>query len=162
MRLFTWLFLASLSLVLMVQLQLIDAPLRSPETPYGIVGLELAFTAARAARMLAVWKSMDVLEAALVGIGVDLVFMVVYPFMLRSWVTLLRGDSRVCRAVLVCIPLDAIENFALWRMIDSGASTSMALLAGIAASLKFVLLLLTVAYCVGVLFRRLFHRPAHV
>ncbi|MEN9592463.1 MAG: hypothetical protein RJA21_930, partial [Gemmatimonadota bacterium] len=49
MRFFGWLFLATLSLVLMVQLRLIDGALASPDTPWGIVGFELAFTRDRAA-----------------------------------------------------------------------------------------------------------------
>lgn len=161
MRFFAWLFLASLSLVLMVQLQLIDAPLRSPDTPFGIVGFELAFTAARSSQMLAMWRSMDVLESARVSLGVDVAFLLVYPFMLRSLVLLLRGSAGMGRAVLACIPLDAIENLALWRQVESGSSGGLALVAGVTASFKFLLVFATVAWCVGTLFRRLFHRPAH-
>lgn len=71
MRFFGWLFLATLSLVLMVQLRLIDGALTSPDTPWGIVGFELAFTQVRAAEMLRVWDSMGVRESALVSLGVD-------------------------------------------------------------------------------------------
>ena len=53
MRFFGWLFLATLSLVLMVQLRLIDGALASPDTPWGIVGFELAFTRDRAAAIIA-------------------------------------------------------------------------------------------------------------
>ncbi|WP_373058876.1 hypothetical protein [Gemmatimonas sp.] len=170
MRLLGWLFLATLSLVLMVQLRLADGALTSPETPWGIVGFELAFTQVRAAEIMRVWRSMGVTEGALVSLGVDVAFLLVYPFMFRSLVQLLRRDdgstlqsvgARLASAVLVCIPLDALENALLWRMLVAGASTPLALVAGVAATIKFLLVLITAAWCAGALFRRLFPRPAH-
>jgi hypothetical protein len=170
MRFFGWLFLATLSLVLMVQLRLIDGALTSLDTPWGIVGFELAFTRDRAAAIIAVWRSMGVTESALVSLGVDVAFLLVYPFMFRCLVQLLRCDDGsafqrlgppLSAAVLVCIPLDAIENALLWRELVAGASTPLALAAGVAASSKFLLLLVTAAWCVGALPKRLFPRPAH-
>jgi len=170
MRFFSWLFLATLSLVLMVQLRLIDGALMSPDTPWGIVGFELAFTRERAAAIIAVWRSMGVTESALVSLGVDVAFLLVYPFMFRSLVQLLRRDDGsafqrlglpLSVAVLACIPLDALENALLWRELVAGASTPLAAAAGIAASIKFLLILVTVAWCVGALPKRLFPRPSH-
>jgi hypothetical protein len=170
MRFFSWLFLATLSLVLMVQLRLIDGPLTSPDTPWGIVGFELAFTEVRAAEMLSVWRSMGVTESALVSLGVDVAFLLVYPFMFRSLVQLLRRDdgsafqrlgTRLSAAVLACIPLDALENALLWRELVAGASSPLAAAAGVAASIKFLLVLVTAAWCVGALPKRLFPRPTH-
>lgn len=170
MRFFVWLFLATLSLVLMVQLRLIDGALTSPDTPWGIVGFELAFTRVRAAEMLSVWDSMGVKDSALVSLGVDVAFLLVYPFMFRGLIQLLRRDdgsdfqrvgARLATAVLACIPLDALENALLWRELVAGASTPLAVTAGLAASVKFLLVLLTVAWCVGTLLTRLFPRPAH-
>jgi hypothetical protein len=170
MRVLRWLFLATLSLVLMVQLRLIDGALTSPDTPWGIVGFELAFTKVRAAEMLSVWRSMGVTESALVSLGVDVAFLLVYPFMFRSLVQLLRRDdgshvqrygARLSGAVLACIPLDALENALLWRALVTGASTPLAAAAGVAASIKFLLVLVTAVWCVGALVQRLFPRPAH-
>jgi hypothetical protein len=170
MRVLRWLFLATLSLVLLVQLRLIDGALTSPDTPWGIVGFELAFTSTRATAIMAVWRSMGVTDNALVSLGVDVAFLLVYPFMFRSLVQLLqRGDgsafqrfgARLSAAVLACIPLDALENALLWRELAAGASTPLALAAGMAASIKFLLVFVTAAWCVGALVQRLFPRPAH-
>jgi hypothetical protein len=170
MRVLRWLFLATLSLVLLVQLRLIDGALTSPETPWGIVGFELAFTEGRATGMLSVWQSMGVTDSALVSLGVDVVFLLAYPFMFRSLVQLLRRDdgsgfqrlgARLSSAVLLCIPLDALENALLWRELAAGASTPLALTAGMAASIKFLLILVTAAWCVGALSKRLIPRPSH-
>lgn len=163
MRFFGWLFLATLSLVLMVQLRLLDGALMSPDTPWGIVGFELAFTRERAAAILAVWRSMGVTDGALVSLGVDVAFLLVYPFMFRSLVQLLRRDDGsafqrlgppLSAAVLACIPLDALENALLWRELVAGASTPLVLAAGVAASLKFLLVLVTAAWCGAALIRR--------
>ncbi len=154
----------------MVQLQLADGVLTSPDTPWGIVGFELAFTQRRAAEIISVWSSMGVTESALVSLGVDVAFLLVYPFMFRGLVQLLRRDdgsdfqrvgARLALAVLLCIPLDGLENALLWRMLVAGASTPLALIAGVAATLKFVLILVTAAWCAGALFKRLFPLPAH-
>lgn len=170
MRLLRWLFLATLSLVLMVQLRLIDGTLTSPDTPWGIVGFELAFTREQAAAFIAVWRSMGVTESALVSLGVDVAFLLVYPFMFRSLVQLLRRDdgsnfqrigARLSAAVLACIPLDALENALLWRELVAGASAPLAVAAGVAASCKFLLVLVTAAWCAGALVQRLFPRPTH-
>jgi len=170
MRFFGWLFLATLSLVLMVQLRLTDGALTSPDTPWGIVGFELAFTQVRAANIISIWRSMGVTETALVSLGVDVAFLLVYPFMLRGLVQLLRRDNgstfqrvgaRLATAVLLCIPLDALENALLWRELVAGASTPLAVAAGLAASVKFLLVLVTVAWCAGALVQRLLPRPTH-
>jgi hypothetical protein len=160
MRFLSWLFLATLSLVLAVQLRLIDGALTSPDTPWGIVGFELAFTRERAAAIIAVWRGMGVTQNALVSLGVDVALLLVYPFMLRSLARLLRSDdgsgyqrlgARLSTLVLICIPLDALENALLWRELVAGASTPLALAAGVAASLKFLLIVVTAGWSIGAL-----------
>lgn len=170
MRFFGWLFLATLSLILLIQLSLADLALRSPETPWGMVGFALAFTPDRAGAIIEVWRGRGVTENALVILGLDVAFLLVYPFMLRGLVHLLRRDqasaterrgARLSTVVLLCIPLDALENATLWRMLVAGASAPLALVAGIAATIKFLLVLMTVAWCVGALVRRLSPRPSN-
>jgi hypothetical protein len=144
-----WLFLATLSAILLLQLRGLDEPLRTPDTPQGIVGFELAATRTEAARMLAAWRSAGVLEAAKVSLGVDMGFLLAYPFFLRSTVGLLRrrvragrlarGGDLLARAVLACIPLDLVENLLLWRMVDGGATAWGAGAAAACAGVKFLL-----------------------
>ena len=168
-RLLTWLFFATLSLILLLQLRGIDAPLTAV-TPGGIVAYELAFTAPRAGAMLDTWRIAGVTESARVSLGVDVGFLLVYPWFfwwsvrllhtprfVRAGSALDRLGARLGVAVLVCMPLDAIENWCLWRMIENGASAPQAALAGSAASLKFLLLLVTSVWCLVVLSRRFTH-----
>jgi hypothetical protein len=169
-RLLTWLFFATLSLILLLQLRGIDAPL-SAVTPGGILAYELAFTADRSKAILDLWRIAGVTESARVSLGVDVGFLLVYPWFFWLSVRLLRIPRFVVTgstmdragavlgwAVLACTPLDAFENWALWRMIEDGPSGTLAMLAGVAASAKFVLVLATALWCLVALSRRFVNR----
>ncbi len=166
MRFFGWLFLATLSMVLMLQLRTLDSGLRTQDTPRGIIGYELAFSRDRAELILETWRNHGVLETARVSLGLDVAFLLVYPiFLAMSVQSLLSAPwmvnpvfSRMGRAlgwgILLCIPLDALENVLLWQMISSGASGGRALLAGIAATAKFLLVITTAVWSLMALGRR--------
>lgn len=166
-RAFVWLFFATLSLILLLQLRGLDGPLAAV-TPGGIVAYELAFTAERARGILDIWRIAGVTEQARVSLGVDVGFLLVYPWFFRYTVRLLRSPrfstpgttfDRLGQiletAVLACMGLDALENWLLWRMLETGATNSGAALAGGAATLKFLLVLLTTLWCLTALSRRL-------
>lgn len=91
---FRWFFFASASFVLLLQLRGFDSALITPSTPYGILGYEIAFTAARAEEILVVWRSMDVLDTVRASLGVDMVFLLVYPWFFRSSIRLLLDRHR--------------------------------------------------------------------
>ncbi|MBL0173384.1 MAG: hypothetical protein IPP90_22385 [Gemmatimonadaceae bacterium] len=172
MRLLTWLFFATLSLILMLQLRGFDETLRTVDTPGGIVGYELAWSATQASTYLDAWRLADALEIAKVSLGIDFAFLLAYPLMFATGVALLlrvppavtfdRVGAVLRRAVLLCIPLDATENLALWRMIDHGASDTLAHLAAACASVKFLLVIVTALWCLAAVFRRfILRRPTH-
>lgn len=164
MRILTWLFFATLSLILLLQLRGFDSDLRTPDTPNGIVGYELAWSAANAEPMIAAWRANDVIETAKVSLGVDFVFLVAYPLMFATGIGLLvrtpaivKFDivgARLARVVLLCIPLDAIENLVLWHMLNVGATNTLAHLATICASIKFLLVIVAAMWSVMALARR--------
>ena len=164
-----WLFFATLSVILMFQLRGFDASLKEA-APGGIVGYELAWSAAGANEYLSAWRSADLLETAKVSLGVDFAFLLAYPLMFATGIGLLirrpvlgafdRFGDVIRNAVLLCIPLDAIENLALWRMIDHGASDGLAHLATICASIKFALVIIAALWCISALARRFTSRPS--
>ncbi len=142
----------------MVKLQHIDGFLKSPITPAGIVGFELAFTRERAAFMLHAWTANGVLASARESLRLDFAFLLAYPVSLglgcriltrrnASWFD--RVGRQLSNAVFACIPLDAIENVALLRMLDSGASSGMTRLVGIVATIKFALVLSAVVFLIA-------------
>jgi hypothetical protein len=158
-----WLFFASLSIILLLQLRGLDSTLISPETPYGIVGYELAFTASRAQGILSAWRGMDVLETVRVSLGLDVAFLLVYPWLFRTSAQLLRkhngtGFDRLggwlALWVLACTPLDLTENLVLWRMLETGVTSWGAALAGTVATIKFLLVLAAGLWCLVALSRR--------
>lgn len=165
MRLFGWAGLGTLSIIMLLQLRGMDAPLRTPTTPQGIVGYELAFTPARAGAMLTTWRALDRVEPLRVSLGFDVVFLLVYPWFLRRSIQLVQERRRamaspdqwartaapLALAVLCCTPLDAIENALLWRMIEHGPTLTVTMAAGVAASLKFALVLVALLWCGGAL-----------
>jgi hypothetical protein len=163
MRILGWLFCATLALVLFIQLRSLGSPLITETTPHGIVGYELAFSAARASEMITAWQNAGVIENARVSLGVDFAFLLAYPaFFFFSVRLLQRTDGSRLQAigtwlggaVLACAPLDAIENLALWRMLSHGATSLLAATAGIAASVKFALVIATAMWCLMALARR--------
>ncbi len=162
---FRWLFFAILSLVLFLQLRGFDESLRGEQSPRGIVGYELAWSREGADMYLTAWRQTDALETAKVSLGVDFAFLIAYPLMFTSLIGLLLGSQRseamlragalLKRAVLLCMPLDAAENLALWRMIDHGASDGLAHLATVCASVKFLLVIAAALWCVAAIGARL-------
>lgn len=168
MRLFGWTGLGTLTIIMLLQLRGMDAPLRTPETPLGVVGYALAFTPARADAMLSTWRSLDRLEALRVSLGFDVVFLLVYPWFLRRSIHVVNGWRRpaesahrweraghiLAMAVLACIPLDALENALLWRMMTPPPTALLTMTAGIAASIKFALVVASLVWCLATLVTR--------
>lgn len=166
MRFVGWFFLATLSFVLMGQLTVLGAPLKVPEAPVGIVSFELAFTAARATAIVDAWRGQGLLETARVHLGLDVAFLLVYPWVLFTGIRLLASapqtpspsrfetlGHRLAWLVLLAAPLDGLENLLLWQTIASGATLARSLLAGTAATLKFLLAALALLWCLAAMGR---------
>jgi hypothetical protein len=140
--------------LLSVALSAIGGPLVTSAAPAGIVSFELAGEGARAGRILDSWSPFA-RERAMLSLGLDYLYLVVYPawFSLacallarRSAGSLARVGALLCWAVLAAGLFDAVENAALIRMLDAGASEAAAQLARACAAVKFSLLLAAAAY----------------
>lgn len=178
MRILTWLFFATLSLILLLQLRGIESDLRTPDTPYGMTGFELSWSTSRADSTMQAWQRAGVTETAKVSLGVGMVFVLAYPILLAASIALLQGAPRsipgeaptasafatsgraLRRAVLIAIPLGIVENLLLWRMLDVGATPWLAHLATACAIAKFVLALLAGGWFLLALGERLASRFA--
>lgn len=134
-----------------VTLHIIDAPLRTPEAPYGIVSFELAWSSAGAGRMRDSWDDHARLHAAF-GLGFDYLFLCAYGAL--AWSLLrLRALALACaqrpRWARACASLapaawaaagcDALENAALWRVLADPAAP-WPMLAAALATAKFMIL----------------------
>lgn len=143
--------------------------------PGGIVPFELSFTTGRAFEQVAAWRAAGALDAARDTLRLDYAYLAVYwvPLAVAAvavgdW---LRRRGRVARlarlaeaaawAPVVAALVDAVENLALLRILDLGGdATSQAAftaavpaalpaVAGVAAALKFGLLLAAASYIVA-------------
>jgi hypothetical protein len=161
-----------LFVTLTVWLYQLDRALHTEAAPQGIVSFELARTGDKSRAILASW-SPQAREAAMLLQGLDYLYLVVYPV----WLSLLglslserlggtwqKIGLWVSMAVLLCAPLDAIENHALIVQIMRGPSDDLAARAWLCATMKFTLLFAVWAYLAtagaAALARRLAARPA--
>jgi hypothetical protein len=170
MRIFTWLFFATLSIILFLQRLSFNADLKTPATPYGIIGYELAWSPEHAQTIITEWRANDVIETARVRLGIDFAFLLAYPVLLSLGVRLLSGRARLtsagpntpfqqagfwlARGVLVCIPLDIIKNLMLWHMLNVGATGALSHLATACAIFKFLLAGVTILWSLVALTHR--------
>jgi hypothetical protein len=141
----TMLALLALTLALVAALVAIDASLRSPVTPLGVVSYELCAWDGSCAAALEAYRPVR-LEAGM-SIGLDYLFMPAYASALgAALVFAARGRMRrlasgLAWAVTLAALLDAIENAALYAMLATGeAGPTLAWTATLPATIKLVIL----------------------
>jgi hypothetical protein len=145
--------ITAVGLAVWLLLSVANAPLKTAPAPWGIVSLELAGTAERATAIVASWGPKQ-REAAAFGLGLDFLFLFLYPIAisLALRITAERvapvrpGWGRVGRTLSLMVPvataLDAVENVALWRILQLGAADAVVAVATGAAAIKFGLVIL--------------------
>ena len=142
-------------LALTIALWLVDRRITA-DSPHGIVAYELARTEVAASEILDSWDSRARLYAAF-SLGLDYLYLVVYPALLSLACVLVAGRldrsprARIlghilARLMIAPLVLDAVENFALLRMLVDDADDGWARLAFWCAVPKFGVLLLGLAY----------------
>ncbi|GAB1471114.1 hypothetical protein MASR2M66_19920 [Chloroflexota bacterium] len=130
----------------------LDAPLKTSAAPNGIVSFELAYTPEKSQSILNSWDENARLFAAF-GLGLDYLFMPVYTLAL-SLGLLLAGYEKAkpyhtltvwaAWGAFAAALFDAVENYALWNILQGSMVGVLPQLAGICATVKFALLLLGV------------------
>lgn len=140
----------------------IGEPLATPAAPLGIVSFEFSGDAPRSAAILDSWDA-RAREHAMLSLGLDYLFLVLYPLWLGLALDAL-GDRLAGRAgtdsfgrllrrsspwVYAAAPLDAIENLALIRMLQTGPSAGWAQTAWLCAVPKFALVGVALVLLVG-------------
>jgi hypothetical protein len=139
----------------------------------GIVGFEFAGSEERAAEILADWGE-DGTDAAKASLWLDFAYILAYGtfLVLAAWATRDLAESRGWRRMAAfgtaVIPFaaaagafDAIEDVGLLLAVDQQGGDLAPRLAQICASLKFVLLAVTIAYLLTGLLLRFRARRAH-
>ena len=149
--LFAFLFL---TFSLFAVFRVLDQPLRTPAAPNGIVSFELAGSPAAAQSMLDSWNEQAKQYLAF-GLGIDYLFMPAYAIAL-GLATLLAGGRHAGRinflgavagwGALVAALFDAVENFALWKILLGEIIPQWTRLAAVCAFIKFGLLVVGLVY----------------
>jgi hypothetical protein len=143
-------FFLFLTLLIFGLFRMLDQPLRTSAAPNGIVSFELAGDIQTSEAMIDSWDPNARLFAAF-GLGLDYLFMPAYALAL-SLGLLFAGSGKTAWyrtfthwlgwAAIAAAFLDAIENYALWRLLAGGTDSSFPQIAAACASVKFALLLL--------------------
>lgn len=140
-----YLFLASTLLIFGI-FRFLDAPLRTSAAPNGIVSYELAGSVESAQAMIGSWDE-NARQYAAFGLGFDYLFMPVYALALSFGVLLAAGERNTLLSglagwgVLAAPWFDAVENFALWKILIEGPGAPLPQVAAVCASIKFFLLI---------------------
>ncbi len=162
-----WL-LVVFTLTVMAAISVLDRPLRTGAAPRGIVSFELAGRLDKTRAVLDSWNPRARIFAGL-SLGLDYLFMLLYGGLL--WWIIRRLALRFGRtsvfykagmllAVLMwlAVTADALENYALIRLLTGGLQASWAHIARFSAQLKFTIVGLGLLYALVagllLLFRR--------
>ena len=139
----------ALTFVLMPVMASFDKPLRTEAAPRGIVSFELAKTESQAAAILSSWNGAARVSAGL-SLGVDYLFLLAYSSSIALGCVLLGGLAKNRGTILAALAaplawmqllaalLDAVENYALIRLLLGEGGGSWPALAWGCAVPKFI------------------------
>jgi len=163
--------LAPLAFAMMFVLSSLDANLRTPASPHGIVSFEFAGDRASADRMLEAWGSQG-RRAAARSLRLDFVFLAAYAPGLALLCAAVADRARAVRSgwaapgallawgQLAAGGLDALENLALLRVLGGSSDDAWPALAAACAWPKFALVAAGLVYLATSAFLRLRGREA--
>jgi len=152
-----WPALLALTIVLTVALQAVNAPLKTPAAPQGIVSYEFAGTTAAAQSILDSWDDGAKVYAGF-SLGLDYLYMPAYALTIGlacAWAARVLGGRRrrlgslgrvLAFGLGLAALLDAVENYALTTMLFSAAADPWPAVARWCATSKFALIIAGLVY----------------
>jgi hypothetical protein len=148
-----FLILLAGTLILVAVFQVVHAPLRTAPAPFGIISLQVAWTAEKAQTILDSWDASARLHAAF-GLGIDYLFMPLYGLTLALAALLAAGRhpgpfSRLGPwagwGALLAAVCDGTENAGQFQQLFWGR-VALAPFVGVCASLKIALISFALLY----------------
>jgi hypothetical protein len=139
----------ALTILIFGVFRVLDQPLQTLAAPNGIVSFELAGKADSSQSMVDSWDANARLSAAF-GLGFDYLFMPTYALALSLGLLLAIGNKRnryavfaawIGWGVFVAAIFDAVENYALWRVLTGDVVSPYPEIAALCATIKFGLLI---------------------
>ena len=148
-----------LTLVVMVVMNGVGAPLSTGAAPQGIISFEFAGDVSTAQAILDSWDMRARAHAGF-SLGFDFVFLVLYSTAIAyacAWIASgLRDHARPLAALgrllgwgqWLAALLDGVENTALWTILANGPSAPWPQVAWWCAAVKFTLVILGLVYVI--------------
>ena len=155
----------ALTILIFGVFNILDQPLRTSVAPNGIVSFELAGTPEKAFQIMVSWEPVnfqgpDIVRArgyliAAFGLGLDYLFMPVYALALALGTLLAAGRHKGWINVIGVLTgwgafgaaaFDAVENYALFRIVLGEYSSPYPEIAAFCATAKFTLLIAGILY----------------
>lgn len=139
----------AMTVVIFGVFRLLDQPLRTDAVPGGIVSFELAGKANSSQSMVDSWDANARLFAAF-GLGFDYLFMPTYALALSLGLLLAIGEKKKGYGIFAAwmgwgafaaAIFDAVENYALWRVLTGDIVSPYPEIAALCATIKFGLLI---------------------
>ena len=152
-----WPALLALTIVLTVALQAVNAPLKTPAAPQGIVSYEFAGTTTAAQDILDSWDAGAKVHAGF-SLGLDYLYMPAYALTIGlacAWAVRALGSRKrwvgslgrvLAFGLGLATLLDATENYALTTMLFSAAADPWPAVARWCATGKFALIIAGLFY----------------
>lgn len=143
--------------------------LKMPETPYGIVSLELAWNTDRAVQVVDIWQQHHLATVAINNVYTDFAFIIAYSLFLflsvRRVIQQHRGMFKklgvwLGRSALLAGACDVAENLLMLSILDGHLDILFVTGTGIFASVKFTLVATVIVFTLVVWVRNIFRRPA--
>lgn len=152
-----------LTLLCMIGLGISGEAMHVDAAPMGILSYEFAGSLENAQAMLAAWKVNGVEGFVGFNLGLDYLFMLTYSHAIGlACVLTARRLNRFAKAAywlaslqLVAAVLDAVENYALWKLMIGSSSETYPAIAMYCAAPKFLLVVLGLLFCfLGLFFKK--------
>jgi uncharacterized membrane protein YuzA (DUF378 family) len=151
-----WLLLVA-TLFLFFALDAIGRPLKTAGCPQGILSFEFAGNLSRARHIVDSWDA-GIRTHAAVNLGLDCLFLVIYPITIALGCALVAASlvhhypsysalgTMVAWSQFLAGLLDAVENYALIRLLFGSQSPALPRIAFWCATIKFTLVGLGIMY----------------
>ena len=149
-----------------VGITLATLSLNTPAAPLGIVSFEFCGFTGDCEAMLAQWAGRP-RDDLIFSLGLDYLFLVTYAGLICVSLLRLAAPLAPARRRLVALiaygalaagAADAIENYALLQIAYTGSAGGYGYWAGVFASIKFALVMLSLLTLLGLALQRLFAR----
>ena len=147
--------LLALTLGFAIYMTRIGSELKTPEAPKGGLSLQFAWTQDRAVKVIDSWEKKGVTQRAFWHIILDFPFILIYTLFFAlscmalidcqiwpefgGWMLWATGVAAIC---------DMMENIALLKILRTGATAFLARAGTRCSTLKWVLIILVIGYCV--------------